>query len=238
MAERLIFHYHSRDSFLHRLDARIKLLGVFCLTFLIFSVDVPGFFLLLPPVFISVLLCRMNLKAYLREFRFFLLFSIVIFAGNYWGSDNVQEALLYSVRFLTAVLLSLTLTESTDPSDMAQVLYWLLRPFSKKKAAIVAAQLELTVSFIPLIFDAYEQIREARISRGDQGKNPFARLLSLSGQLVDLLLERTQEISYALESRRFDPEDITCSFKTTRTDLLTLLVLMLYLTGVLVLCMT
>lgn len=233
MAERLIFHYHSRDSFLHRLDARVKLLGVFCLTFLIFSVDVPGFFLLLPPVFGSVLLCRMRIRAYSREFRFFLLFSIVIFAGNYWGSGSVQEALLYSVRFLTAVLLSLALTESTDPSDMAQVLFWLLRPFSKRKAAIVAAQLELTVSFIPMIFDAYEQIREARLSRGDQGKNPFARVLSLSGQLIDLLLERTQEISYALESRRFDPESITCSFRATRGDRLTFTVLIIYLAGVL-----
>ncbi len=207
MAERLIFHYHARKTIVHALDPRGKMFTLLAMTIMLLNLKTFGFLLLLPYLFLSMVAARMPVREYRREMLFFLIFSCMILLMRWWGTGDLLTAVTASGRFLAVVILGLILADTTSPNEMALTLYWLIRPFSRKTAASMAAKLNLTVSFFPVIFDASKEIQEARRSRHeDARRKPVRRLVSVGRQLFEGLLDRAEDISYALESRCFDPE--------------------------------
>ncbi len=207
MAERLIFHYHDRKTIAHSLDPRSKMFTLFVLTLSLLNLNPVGFLLILPYLALAMIAARMPVREYRKEILFFLIFSGMIFLMRWWGSGNPLTALTAAGRFLAIVVMGLTLSDTTSPNEMSLAIYWILRPFSEEFASNTAAKLNLTVSFFPVIFDASKDIQEARRSRHeDARRQPLRRLVSIGRQLFDLLLDRAEEISYALESRCFTPK--------------------------------
>ncbi len=206
MAERLIFHYHDRKTIAHSLDPRSKMFTLFVLTLSLLNLNTTGFLLMLPYLALALITARMPVRAYRKEIIFFVGFSVMIFLMRWWGSGNPITAITAAGRFFSVVVMGLILSDTTSPNEMSLAIYWILKPFSKEFASNTAAKLNLTVSFFPVIFDASKEIQEARRSRHeDARRQPLRRLVSIGRQLFDLLLDRAEEISYALESRCFTP---------------------------------
>ncbi len=207
MAERLIFHYHDRNTVVHRLDPRIKMFCILALTILLCNLKSMSLMFLLPYLLLGGIAARIPVGSYRKESLFFGVFALIIFLTHWWGSDTIIEALIAAARFLTIVAASMLLTDTTSPEDMSLALFWIIRPFSKRHAYNLSAKFNLTVNFIPMLFDASQEIHEARRSRlEDTRRHPVRRMVSIGTQLMDLILVRAEEISYALESRCFTPE--------------------------------
>ncbi len=229
MAEKLIFHYHDRKTILHKIDPRAKMLTLCIVTILVFELPPLGLFLLIPYIIIGIISAKIPIGEYRRESLFFGVFSLIIFLTRLWGSSLVLPSLLGVVRFLTIVVVGMLLTDTTAPEEMSLALFWFLHPFSKKFAYATAARLNLTVSFFPIIFDASQEMLDARRSRHEHvRRHPIRRMISMGTQLLAMILDRAEDISYALESRGFREDVLHGTLSWGRHDTLFILITILY----------
>ncbi|MCD4699876.1 MAG: energy-coupling factor transporter transmembrane protein EcfT [Phycisphaerae bacterium] len=232
MAERLIFHYQARNSIIHRIDPRIKIIIIFTISAAMFTVNPLQFAVLFGYVLSGCLIARLPFARYKKELRFFLLLLVIIVLSRWISSKSLIPSLYYGARFILVVAAGLLLTDSTAPEDLTLALYWFLRPFKFINPKRTAIQFNLTVSFIPIIFDSVLEIREARKSRLDNTwRKPVKRIVSFSSQIFDLILQKAEEISYALESRLFDEKTLHGSIAFRKTDFVVLILTMGIIAG-------
>jgi len=160
--------FHPGDSWLHRFDARGKLLLLPLLIMVTFRVA--GFSLLLPAL-LGIVLAEISgfgiaaLLRGLRPLRWLLVttvllhlfmtpgrtlgpFSWLSYDGLLLGLQNASQLLL---AMLFACLLSLT----TSPDELASALVSLLQPLRRVGVPVarLAALLSLTLHFVPLLRD-------------------------------------------------------------------------------------
>lgn len=219
MAERLIFHYHARDTLFHRLDPRTKLILVCVNTILIFIAAPLQLFVVGAFVSLCLISSRLSPTLYLREFRMFAFLVVIIVLSRWIGDATFLNALLYGVRFFLVVLLGLILSETTAPEDLTLALYWFLRPFRFLKPKQTAARFSLMISFLPILLDATLEISEARKARlDDPMRRPLTRIISIGMQVFELVLQRAEELSYALESRCYQEDILYGSIAFKRID--------------------
>lgn len=230
MAERLIFHYHDRDTALNRVDARIKLFSLLLITIVVFNSPDVVIFPIIILLSAAGIAGRIPLPEYRRELAFFFVFGSLIFLTRWLSNGLFSEALYAALRFLTVVAGGLLLTDSTSPEEISLSVFWIISPFSRKRAYEFSAAFSLTISFIPMLFDASSQISEARKARRDRRfRRPLRRIISMASQLMDQIIDRAEEISYALESRRFTPYVLHDSLGWRTADSLILIGIIIYL---------
>ena len=226
MAERLIFHYHARDTLFHRLDPRTKLIMVCINTVLIFIVSLLQLFVISAFVILCLIGSRLSPALYLREFKTFALLTLIIMISRWIGEATFLTALLYGIRFLLVVTLGLVLSETTSPEDLTLALYWFLRPLKFLHPKRTAARFSLMISFLPILLDATLEIAEARRSRlDDPMRHPLGRIVSIGMQVFELVLQRAEELSFALESRCYQEDVLYGSIAMRRVDVLAGLVM-------------
>ncbi|NQT58590.1 MAG: energy-coupling factor transporter transmembrane protein EcfT [Bacteroidetes bacterium] len=234
MAERLIFHYQARNSIIHRIDPRIKIIIIFTISAAMFAVNPLQFAVLCGYVLSGCLIARLPFTKYRKELRFFLLLLILIVLSRWISSKSLISSLYYGARFILIVAAGLLLTDTTAPEDLTLALYWFLRPFKFLNPKRTAVRFNLTVSFIPIIFDSVLEIKEARKSRLDNTwRNPIKRIISFSSQIFDLILQKAEEISYALEARLFDEEILHGSISFRKMDFAVLILTLGIIAGLL-----
>ncbi len=203
MAEGIMFHYRQADTPLHRTDSRVKLLSLLVLSISIVLLPPKAVFVFSLYALVLALISGLPVVSYLREGKVFLILGLMLFAGR-WMSSSLPDALYITGRFFTVVLFGLLLMDSTSVEESAAALYWGVSYISKKRAGILSAQLMLTLAAVPMIFDSVTEIREARQARGDvPRRHPLRFLITFSLQVLDVLLEKADEMSLALESRSF-----------------------------------
>ncbi|NCC13153.1 MAG: hypothetical protein EOM32_07230, partial [Spirochaetia bacterium] len=101
--------------------------------------------------------------------------------------------------------------------------------------SVVASTIELTLSILPLIFDASLEVVTARKARLERRRNPYTAITSLSSAIFSLLLDKAQELSLALEARNFDPARKRPGLPYSASDLVLLLFTALVAAGALML---
>ncbi len=244
MRERELFRYRAGDDSVRTLDPRLKLplflLIAFC------TGTLPGIFLffIIPLPIAAAIIAKVSPAALFRESRSlliiaFLLFLSVSFLSGPVSADSAAEGGIRSTRFLMIVLLAHILVKTTSTEEMGAAVHYYLRPFSPALAEKSALSFSLTIRFIPLLFDVMDDIDDARKARSIEScRNPFRRIRSLVLPLFSVLLERSEEMIEALESRgigrdgRMKPP---VAGAVSRNSVLLFLALFLYLCGLIVL---
>lgn len=185
--------YIPYDSFLHRLDPRVKILSLIFLMvalFLPFSNYSMTFTMLGLCLIVIILLLAFSrislsrLLSSLKSLWFMLIFLLLIYALTPKTGDNLHlafnigtypiyfESLLDAakimLRLMLMIALSLVLTATTKPLDLTYALEWYLTPlkFIGFPAHVVAMIISLALRFIPTILDDVERILKAQSSRG------------------------------------------------------------------------
>jgi biotin transport system permease protein len=98
------------------------------------------------------------------------------------------------------------LSDSTAPDDLARSVGSILDKVPFISGWEIASNIELTLSFVPLIFDVSEQVKTARIARKAKTRNPVRSLTQIGESIFSLLLDRAEDLSSALDARSFDPK--------------------------------
>lgn len=186
--------YNNQNTFLHRIDSRVKLIGLIVLLVSVFLtygtaymnlVIYGGIFLVLLVLTLlgrtSFFLLFRSLKAMWIMILFLLLLNIFLPSSNVQDSlvlfrigtveVHLQTIVNVSYIFLRLVLVLMmtnVFTATTKPMEMTAALEWLFAPFRLIRLPVhkLAMTISLALRFIPYLFDKANSIMKAQASRG------------------------------------------------------------------------
>lgn len=220
-----IGQYVPGDSFLHRLDARTKLIFVTLYVILIFVANdflsLSLFMILsLLAIFTSQLSVRYLWKA-LKGMTFMIvligilqLFFVrqgdIVFS---WGwitiySEAIIRAIFITLRLILLILITSLLSLTTSPILLTDALERLMMPLAKIKVPVheLALMMSISIRYIPTLIEETDKIIKAQTARGAdfESRNIGTRIKSLFPLLVPLFVgsfRRAEELALAMEAR-------------------------------------
>lgn len=221
-----IGRYIPGDSPLHRLDPRIKLLGVLLLSITIFLAKSPvAYGVQLAFVAALVAISRTSLRLLWRGLKPVLIFLLISALFNAFftagqpllqlGSFTItREGTLLSgiafYRVITLVVVASLLTLTTSPLRLTDGLERLLRPFKRigLPAEEIALMMTIALRFIPTLIDEADRIIKAQAARGADvtSRNLAQRIKGMVPILVPLFVSafrRAEELATAMEARGY-----------------------------------
>jgi energy-coupling factor transport system permease protein len=220
-----IGQFFPGNSFIHKLDARTKIL--FTLIFLVFTFICKNFWALglvaLVGV-ISYLFSKISFKVVLKSFKplipIILLTTIlqlyyvkdgdIIFSWRFIEITDrgVFMAIFIAVRILILLLVSSLLTYTTAPTDLTDAIEKLLSPLKVFKIEVHTFAMMMTIAlrFIPTLIDEIDRIMAAQKARGAdfESGNLAKRVKALFPIFIPLFIsafKRAIELADAMSCR-------------------------------------
>ena len=225
--------YYPSNSFVHKMDARIKL--VLCLLYMVgifFVTSFVGFAFITVFLLMLIGFSRVPIRSVFKSVKgiiFLLLFTVIlnIFFNKgdpangdvklveWWVFEIWDSGLYYAAKmFLRLVYLvvgSSVLMLTTTPVDLTHAIESLLKPLRviKFPAHELALIMSLTLSFIPSLMEETDRIIRAQKARGadfDTG-GLIKRVKAFVPILIPLLVSgfrRADELANAMNSRCYE----------------------------------
>ena len=128
----------------------------------------------------------------------------------YW--DSLYKCGYIILRIILMLCLTMVLTSTTKPMDLTYAFEWYMTPLKIVRFPVheTAMTLSIALRFIPTLLDETERIMKAQESRGVDfahgglGKK-FKAIISLIIPLFVSAIQRSEELSDAMEARGYDP---------------------------------
>jgi len=220
----MIGQYFPGDSFLHRMDARVKILLLLILLVEVFVFINAVIYMALSAItcgliFLSKVPVRMVLRS-LKPLWWIILFTFVLHLFSHPGreiahlwqfvitQEGVEQGLLISIRLMLLIVLSTLLTFTTSPLKLTDALESLLSPFKRwgLPAHELAMMMTIALRFIPTLISETDKIMKAQQSRGADfvTGSILSRLKNMVPILVPLFLSafrRADDLALAMEAR-------------------------------------
>lgn len=222
--------YYLAESFVHKMDARVKLL--LCLLFMVgvfFVTSFVGFLWLTLFLAFAIGFSHVPLKSILRSIKgilFLLIFTAILNVfftksqtdpplWSWWKIEIYADGLIFAAKILLRltylVMGSSLLTLTTTPVDLTHAIESLLKPLRVIKFPVheLALLMSLALSFIPSIMEETDRIIRAQKARGadfDTG-NLIKRAKAFVPILIPLLVggfRRADELANAMNSRCYE----------------------------------
>ena len=209
--------YIPINGWVHRMDARVKLLATIALMVTLFldygswamTFTVLG--LLFAFVIVLLLSCRIGLRTVFTSLRslwfmFIFLFIIYIVVPTasptlpvawdlngwvvYW--DAFAQAGKIILRLTAMLLVTMVLTSSTKPLDLTYALEWYLTPLKliKLPTAEIAMMVSIALRFIPTLLEDAQRVMKAQASRGVDFKKGhlWAKITGITSLIIPLFV--------------------------------------------------
>jgi len=220
-----IGQYFPGNSFIHRLDARTKILLTVALLVDIFISDgFVGFALILAFVLFAANLTRISLKFIIRGLKPIAFIAVLTFVLNLFmqsgGNTLVQwkfirittgglrMGIYMALRLMLLVISSQLLTLTTSSLSLTDGLESLMKPLEKIKfpAHEIAMMMSIALRFIPTLMEETDKIMNAQKARGAdfESGNLINRAKAMIPLLVPLFVSafrRADELAMAMEAR-------------------------------------
>ena len=220
----MIGQYFPGDSFLHRMDARVKILLLLILLIEVFVfTSAPVYLLMMGITFLLIMTSKVPLRMVLRSLKplwWIILFTFVLHLFSHPGreiyriwqfvitQEGVEQGALISVRLMLLIILSTLLTFTTSPLKLTDALESLLSPFKRLglPAHELAMMMTIALRFIPTLISETDKIMKAQQSRGADfiTGSILSRLKNMVPILVPLFLSafrRADDLALAMEAR-------------------------------------
>ncbi|MDD3478440.1 MAG: energy-coupling factor transporter transmembrane component T [Candidatus Izemoplasmatales bacterium] len=234
MANIALGRYVPYNSFIHRLDPRLKLFGLIVLMVGIFIkfVNVPMNFIVYGLIFILIAMMMMvsrikfktlfkQLKALWIMITFLLIINTIVpnsgaiaFSIGSWNIywNAIFQTLYIVIRLVLMIALTMVLTSTTRPLDLTYAIEWYLLPFKVIRFPTheIAMTISIALRFIPTLLDETYRIMKAQASRGVDfvsGKlsEKVRAIVSLIVPLFISAFQRSEELANAMEARGYNP---------------------------------
>lgn len=217
----------QRNSLLHNLDARIKII---CFIILIAAVigasSIFGYSLVLVTIFILILISQLPISYAIGSIRKMCLFFLVIFMmnalfnnsgetlGSWWifhlSIGGIKQGFSVVINVILIIVLGNLLTLTTSPTQVTSALESLIKPL--KLIGIptedIAMIISVSIQFIPTLMEEAEIIKMAQIARGArfESKKLSERARSYIPLIIPIFISafrRADELSQAMEARGY-----------------------------------
>ena len=257
--------YLPGDSYIHKLDPRIKIV---CMLLLLVGVFIPagaiGYAILGVVVCLLLFLSRLGIKYILKTLKPMMVMMLFLFVINLMvvktgnlvftvGKFEIYDGAIYQtlyiiVRLVLMLSISSVLTTTTKPLDMTLGIEDLLSPLTKIKvpAHEIAMMISIALRFIPTLIEEVERIMKAQQSRGvdlENGKlkEKIMAVLSLIVPLFVSSFQKAEDLANAMEARGYVPDAHRTRYKQlhiTAKDILALIFCILVLAGLICIAVT
>lgn len=217
--------YYPSNSFVHRLDPRVKL--VFLIIYIVMLFVAKSFYgLALGAVvlFLAIAFSGVPFKSVVRSVRGIIILLIFTSALNLffhggetllckWGVieiylEGVMFAAFLMIRLIFLVMASAILTLTTTPVSLTDAFESLLFPLTliKVPVHVFALIMSIALRFIPTLIDETNRIINAQKARGAdfESGNIFKRVKAVIPILIPLIisaLRRAEELGDAMDAR-------------------------------------
>lgn len=224
----ILGQYRPLNSYLHKLDARAKILPICLVLVLSLLTDSTIFyFSILLLLVLSLFLSGINIKTIWANFKpivflvvITMLYHLIFSTGdqskvllNLFGwkitQTAITSALFYSLRLVIFISIAFVMTLTSSPSDLGEAFFKLLRPLEKIKIPVndLALILFIALRFIPILYEEFTAIKNAQIIRGvDFGGTLLNRINKTTSIIIPLFVAATQradELALALQARGY-----------------------------------
>lgn len=230
--------YFPAESFVHKMDARAKILiavAYMVAVFLVSAFHFLGFAACLLFVIIATCVSKVPFLRVLKSIKtiiFFVLFSAILqlFFNKqgtvlWWVITDVGliNAGFIIARIVLIVLGASLLTLTTSPVELADGIEGLLYPLKWIKFPVheFALIMSIALRFIPTLIDETDRIIKAQKARGAdfESGNIFKRAKALIPVLIPLLISsfrRADELADAMDSRCYAGSKTRTRYKKMR----------------------
>lgn len=228
MSNRMILgQFMDRDSLLHQLDPRTKLLGMLLVMLGVMSLRSLGQYVVITVfVVFVVLMSKVSWISYwqmLRPLRLILfftfLYNIMATPGTHtiwtWSwitltQEGIWAGVSVTWRLVLLIVAASILTLTTKPLVLARGLESLLSPLSRLRVPIsqISLMVVIAIRFIPTIMEELERIILAQKARGYDlaAVRMPRRLLAYIPIVIPLFMttiQRAEQLTMAIEARAF-----------------------------------
>ena len=230
MAQAMIFHYRQADNLLTRLNPNTKLVCLLSYSIVISSSGpLETILLSLFPICIALGI-KLPLKEYLKESIFFILLSVLMAITSFLSQRDALYAFSYAMSFLSMVLSSMLLTDTTMPDELARSMGASLSKVIGRYAYIFSTLVEITLCLIPIIIDSTVGLFDARRSRAASFfSHPLKTVSELSISILSSLLDKAEIYIDALYSRGYDASKVRDRAEYRAADYIIIVVSVIFL---------
>jgi energy-coupling factor transport system permease protein len=237
-----IGQYYPADSFVHRLDPRVKLLGITLFIAALFTVkSFTGYLFIavclgsciyatkVPPLFMF-----RGMRALLFILVFTSVLNIFFLTGptvlvSFWVVTITLEGVVNAIRMVARLTMlivgSSVLTLTTTPIKLTDAIEYVLKPFKRigVPAHEIAMMMSIALRFIPTLLEEIDRIMKAQMARGadfDTG-GLVKKAKSLVPLLVPLFISafrRADELATAMEARCYRGDINRTKMKVMRLE--------------------
>jgi len=204
MANNLFGQYRYKNTLIHKLDPRTKiLLLIFVSIFLFILKSYSSFVLISSFIIFLVIISKIKLTNILRNLRPFLFFFIFIFLMYFLFSRNeLHKGIITIWRFTLLIITASILTFSTTTSQLVDAIEKLFAPLKLFRISPrnIAVMVSATIRFIPLLFSEAGKIRDAQKSRGANLKK-VKHITGFTNALIRKTFDKASNLADAMESR-------------------------------------
>ncbi|MBQ8029064.1 MAG: energy-coupling factor transporter transmembrane protein EcfT [Clostridia bacterium] len=220
-----IGQYYKADSFVHRLDPRIKIiLTIWFIVIIFLCKNFLSLALMLSLVVFSILASKVPFKTFFKSLK--PIIPVILFTtilnifyikdGNLLFPDTfikitdlgLATAFFMSVRIITLIMCSSLLTYTTVPTMLTDAIEKLLSPLKVFHIEVhtFAMMMTLALRFIPTLIEEIERITNAQKARGADLENGklMQRVKAMIPILIPLFVSafmRASELAFAMSCR-------------------------------------
>ncbi|MGW8303485.1 MAG: energy-coupling factor transporter transmembrane component T family protein [Desulfobacterales bacterium] len=241
MAELTAFSFQPGTSLLHKLDVRFKLLFLILISLVSLGGGFTGLGVLTGLVTALSIHSRLPLKSGFREFRFFLIFLVLILAARMLTTPGTAiiefksfaitrpgliSGVLICWRMVIIAFVGFLFVFTTPSSEIKAAVEWFLKPAAFIPGKRIATMMGLIARFIPVILNQAKETAEAQRARCvENRRNPLYRIVRLGVPLIRRTFEQADRLIVAMEARCYSENRTDPELSATRTDWIALLII-------------
>ena len=208
MFRKLAFgQYAYKNSAMHKLDPRIKIVSVVVLSSAAFLIDSYSKIMIFSVFIISlIMLSKLKFSALLGSIRpFFFIFFFILLMYIIFSRNDLNSGILTIWRFILFIAIASILTFTTTITDLITAIEKLLKPLEtiRINTRNFSLLIALTIRFIPALFLYAGRIKDAQSARLGSMKKP-GQIKVFIAKLLDRIFSSASAVSDALVSRNYD----------------------------------
>ena len=219
-----IGQYIHKDSVIHQLDPRIKLLITLFIIIAVFLIGSwLGFSIIGLYLFANIILSKVNPKFVLRGIKPLLIIIVITLLIHFFTTpgkviyqiwflkitiEGVNRGLFIAVRLFLLIMATSWLTLTTSPIALTDGIERLLSIFNfvRIPAHEIAMMMTIALRFIPTLMEETEKIMKAQMARGAdfESGNIVKRIKNILPIIIPLFINafyRADELAIAMEAR-------------------------------------
>ncbi len=234
--------YEHKNTPLHDLDSRIKILLTLAISLLIITVPSQKIPILATIVIGLEVVGRTNIAKTLFQIKPIILILILTFLLHLFFTQGdpiiqttiltptyqgLQEGTMIIVRLALIITLGFIYTKTTQPKKTKNTIQWYLNPLPINEKTIGTAA-SLSIHLLPQLKEENEKIKQAKKARNfNAKKHPIKHLKTLINPLIYKFYTKTKTISQSLKTKHYNQTPKQTNYGKTQPVLTTILILTL-----------